>query len=207
MSGLILKDILNLKKNLKTLSLITIFYIAIFRISGDAPFLSGMILFLFAIQFISSFSYDDIAKWDKYALSLPITRADIVRSKYLLAVIFLAIGSVASFLIDIAFRYFDGKLDIIESLLTLYGLVAMACIFISLLLPLIYKFGVERSRIIILGCAAVPFILTYILQKLGIGLPSENILRILLIISPLFVILIMYLSYLISLKIYENKDM
>ena len=207
MTGLILKDILNLKKNFKTLSLVTIFYIAIFRISGDAPFLSGMILFLFAMQFISSFSYDDIAKWDKYALSLPITRAEIVRSKYLLAVIFLAIGSVASFLIDIVFRYFDGTLDILESLATVYSLVAVACIFISLLIPLIYKFGVERSRIIILGCASIPFILVYIFKKLEIGLPSENMLKILLIISPLVVILIMYLSYLISLKIYENKDM
>ncbi|MGM9975012.1 MAG: ABC-2 transporter permease [Clostridiaceae bacterium] len=206
MTGLVLKDILNLKKNFKTLILITIFYIGIFRLSGDAAFLSGMILFIFVMQFITSFSYDDIAKWDRYALSLPIKRTEMVKSKYLLALMFLIIGSAASFLMDIAFRYFDNTLDIKESLLTMYSLAAVACIFISILMPLIYKFGVERSRIMVIGCVAIPFGLVYIIQKLGIEPPSESILMLLLKISPLIVILIMYISYLVSCNIYNKKE-
>ncbi len=206
MTGLVLKDILNLKKNFRTLILITIFYIGIFRLSGDAAFLSGMILFIFVMQFITSFSYDDIAKWDRYALSLPIKRTEMVKSKYLLALMFLIIGSAASFLMDIAFRYFDNTLDIKESLLTMYSLAAVACIFISILMPLIYKFGVERSRIMIIGCVAIPFGLIYIIHKLGVEPPSENMLMLLLKISPLIVILIMYISYLISCNIYNKKE-
>jgi hypothetical protein len=45
---------------------------------------------------ISSFSYDELARWDKYAAALPVSRRGVVGSKYLLALI---LGCIAELLI------------------------------------------------------------------------------------------------------------
>ena len=72
MTGLLLKDILNLKSNFKTLIPITVFYIFLLKLLGGNGLYRGIAAFMFANEAIASFSYDYMAKWDKYALSLPI---------------------------------------------------------------------------------------------------------------------------------------
>ena len=56
---------------------------------------------------ITSFSYDALAKWDRYALSLPLTRKDIVAGKYLLSIILCLLATILSFLISTVILKFD----------------------------------------------------------------------------------------------------
>jgi len=94
MKGLIIKDILNLKKNLNTLLVLVIFYAFLGYRSGDPSMLIAMIVLLLTMMSITSISYDDLAKWDKYALAMPISRKNIVLSKYILAVLLSISGVV-----------------------------------------------------------------------------------------------------------------
>ena len=80
MKGLILRDLLNLRKNLKTIIIMCLFYTLLFS-TLNPTFLSGMITILFAMQILTTFSYDDYSKWNMYALSLPITKKQLVLSK------------------------------------------------------------------------------------------------------------------------------
>lgn len=44
---------------------------------------------LFSVMIpMSAIAYDDKAKWDRYALTMPVSRRDLVISKYLLALAF-----------------------------------------------------------------------------------------------------------------------
>ena len=61
MKGLILKDLLNLRKNLKTTVIICIFYSVLFSTLNPAV-LSGIVTMLFTMQILSTFSYDDYAQ-------------------------------------------------------------------------------------------------------------------------------------------------
>ena len=72
MKGLLLKDLLNLKKSIKLMLIIGIAY-SIFFSTFEPTTLTGLLTLLFAMQSLSSFSYDEFSKWDCYALSMPLS--------------------------------------------------------------------------------------------------------------------------------------
>lgn len=205
MLGLIIKDMLTLKKFLRNLIAIIIFYVFI-GFASDSSFLAGAMVILFIMGSISSFAYDDLAKWDKYALSLPITRREMVMSKYLLTIILAVAGAIVALLFELAFAIIKDSININELLLVVYALLAAGLLINSALLPLIYKFGVEKSRLMLVGVLAVPYIIFFLLDKTGVPMPSESSLMVLLKVSPFLLILILYISYLISCSIYSKKE-
>ena len=208
MKGLILKDLLNIKKSSKTFLFVIAFYI-IFSVSfNNSSFLSGIIIMLFSLMTISSFSYDNIAKWDRYALSLPISKKDMVLSKYILSIIMIAVGAVLSIVLTFAIiLYKNSNTSVIqEQFITSYSVFFIAVILISVLLPLIYKFGVEKSRLLLFSVIIIPAIIIVALSKLGVRLPSQNALELVLKISPIIIAIVFYVSFLISYKIYKSTD-
>ena len=46
----------------------------------------------------TAMSYDEMANFDKYALTLPVTRADLVRTKYVLLVLLFGAGMLVGLL-------------------------------------------------------------------------------------------------------------
>ena len=53
-----------------------------------------MITLMLSMQVITTMSYDEYAKWDKYALTMNINRKDIVLSKYVFFIMSIIIGMV-----------------------------------------------------------------------------------------------------------------
>ena len=110
--GLLLKDLdvfKNFKGNIIFSILMFLFLIIVGSIQNDI-FTVGSILFLifFGMNSISTFSYDENADSDKYLLSLPITRKEIVLSKYLFvflnSFISIIVGIFVSYIITVLIR-------------------------------------------------------------------------------------------------------
>lgn len=207
MNGLILKDLLNLKKYSRTLLLIIAVYI-VFALLGDSvSFISGAVIILSAMMVITSFSYDYMAKWDKYALSLPVTRRDVVLAKYLLGLIVILIGAAVSLAISLLYSLYSPQLTLLQQLAVVGAICGIGLVMISVLFPLIFKFGVEKSRILLILVCLVPTLVAIGAVRAGIPMPSAQMLSFLIKLSPLAVILIYFLSYLISLSIYKKKEL
>ena len=83
MKGLLIKDILNMKNYMKQLVLVLIFFIAYGIFLKNGTFVGTMITLMLSMQVITTMSYDEYAKWDKYALTMNINRKDIIISKYI----------------------------------------------------------------------------------------------------------------------------
>ena len=183
MKGLILKDLLNLRKNLKTIIIMCLFYTLLFS-TLNPTFLSGMITILFAMQILTTFSYDDYSKWNMYALSLPITKKQLVLSKYILGISFIIFGGVFSFILTSLLSLFKGSFILGDLVASIIGSTGIMILMILILLPLIFKYGVERSRIMLLAIFAIPTVLILIISKVlaltGIPFPSEEQLNALL---------------------------
>ena len=85
--GLMLKDLYvfkNYKKNIYFSIIVFAFIIAMASVRINVLVYGSIIfLFFFGMNSISTFSYDENSEIDKYLLSLPITRKEIVFSKYL----------------------------------------------------------------------------------------------------------------------------
>ena len=94
MKGLIIKDLLNLSSYKTTLFLILIFC-SMGMIGTDAVnFAPTFITFMIAMMVLSTFNYDEASHAEKYIVALPLTRKEIVMSKYVLAIVGNILGGI-----------------------------------------------------------------------------------------------------------------
>lgn len=209
MLGLIKKDFLLIKANLKSMIIIFVIYIMLaFQGTLDATFiipLIGIILFL------STFSYDDFNNWNSYAVTLPNGRKNVVRAKYIASTILMIILAVVAFSIGIGISYLKtNSINLDEIISSLMGTMLSIVIINSLLYPIVFKFGATNGRIILFAVVfGIAGIGTLIAQFIDMA-PIINIINkldnYLLIVIPIIYIILLGISYLISSKIYQNKE-
>lgn len=205
MKGLILKDLLNLKSTFKMLGVMMLFFAVVFIPQGNG-FIFGMIILMFAMMVVTTISYDDLAKWDAYALTMPVTRKEMVLSKYLVMAILNTLGAVVSLIVGIVGSIIMGQSFDVE-ILAIVGLIYLiAFIFGSVIIPLIYKFGTEKARLMLFLCALLPTALILLVEQFNVPLPTIGNPWIYLILLIGFSVAGVILSYLISLKIYSQKE-
>ena len=158
MLGLIKKDFLIIKSNLKTMIIIFIvFLIMILQGVFDSTFVIPLIGIML---FISTFSYDDFNKWNAYVSALPNGRKNAVRAKYIASIILTLILGIVSIAISIIVSNAKSiEINIEEMLESLFGTIFSVIIIISLMYPIVFKFGSTNGRIIlfavIFGLAAI----------------------------------------------------
>ena len=209
MTSLVLKDLLNLRSYFKTIIIFIVFYGFINYSMDDSSFLAGMVILLFTMMPISSFTYDQQAKWNVFGQSLPVTRKEIVLSKYILSGIFLFVGFAVSVVMSVLISMVKSTIIEWENLfISNASIVAVAIVLLSILIPLIYKFGVEKSRFMMMVIILVPIIISITLPKLGLKIPTDLDLSLPIVYGIIVFaeIVMTIVSFLISLKIFVTKD-
>lgn len=174
MLGFIKKDLSIIKNNVKSL-IIAIAIYAIFIITNSID-ISFILPFMAFVLFTSTFSYDDYNKWNAYALTLPKGRENIVKAKYISAILLTFIATLFGiFFSALAFSLKDVfQLDqiLFNSIIYLTTILVM----ISIICPLLFKFGLEKGRIILMvmifGIFSIASILT---ECVNIAIPSHII--------------------------------
>ncbi|MDY4573753.1 MAG: ABC-2 transporter permease [Intestinibacter sp.] len=215
MKGLLIKDILNLKGYMKQLIFIFIFFTAYGIFMKNGTFVGAMITMMLSMQVITTMSYDDYAKWDKYALTMNITRKDIVLSKYVFFVMCIVAGILVGVIGSLAINSFAGVPLSIEEILVIS--IIVPCIFAILfciVIPIVFKNGAEKARIIMMAIFFIPAILVFLVAKIAeksnIPMPDANTLDTLAKVGPIalvvLAVIVCFISYKISLKIYSKKE-
>lgn len=211
MKALILKDFYTMARYGKTMLALIVFYVMLSFLGQPASFVSSMLVFLCAMLVISSFSYDEYGKWNKYCLSLPISRRQIVGSKYLFALIMLVIGLVLGLLGGYLLSLTQDISFLEDILPSCVGGAVAALFMLSLILPLMYRFGVEKGRILLLAVCFLPVILVLGVAKLmaeqGFLMPDEATILAWLKILPFLVLAGFGASYLCSVAIFSKKEL
>ena len=215
MKGLLIKDILNMKNYMKQLVLVLIFFIAYGIFLKNGTFVGTMITLMLSMQVITTMSYDEYAKWDKYALTMNINRKDIIISKYIFFTISIIIGIVVGITTSIAINQI-AKLDtgMNEIIVTSIVVPCVFAILFSIIIPVVFKTGVEKGRIVMMLILFIPAILVgsivKITEKANITMPSPSNLEILMKFGVLGLVLLtilaVFISYKVSLSIYNKKE-
>ena len=157
MSGLIVKDFLILRKTLRSYLLILAIYVAVaFLGYWSASFVGGFMMVMVAMLPMNVFAYDKQAKWDVYGLSLPVGRTKTVAARYLAVLIMFAASAVLTTVLGVALNI-AGRMEerLEEYLLSCAICVVIAMLINAIMLPLLYKFGPERARIMLFGVIGV----------------------------------------------------
>ena len=209
MLGFIKKDLAMIKSNFKLLGVLLVIYTIMglmgkMDISFILPFISVMIM-------ISTFSYDNYNKWDIYSISLPNGRKNSVKSKYVTTILMILIISIITIILSFIISYSNNKtINYEQILITMLGTIFGTLLVLTFMYPIIYKFGIEKARIamflivfglVIIGVFLLKYIdLSFIYKTISF---LENYLVIILIITT---IIMVYISYKISEKIFMKKE-
>ena len=110
-------------------------------------FFCGALSVFCAVLPLTTLSYDSQCGWEGYALTLPVSRRALALSRYLLALIF----TVASVIVNFILRFFLAQDGSIGATLTVVAAIGgAALVMIAFMLPLMYKFGVEKGRLFLI---------------------------------------------------------
>lgn len=194
MIGLIQKDLLLIKRSMGTTMLILAFLVIVFSASMGASAGMAMIPIAFSILILGTFALDDTAKWDVYVLCTPPAKRRIVLSKYLSSSILIAIGAAFSAIAAVVALLIRSETWSLEVTLTFLASVGLACCMNAVLLPLTYRFGAERSRIIFMVLVFIPTCLAVLLQGQlpAIASVDEATIMNMLALFPVFGILLLF---------------
>ena len=157
MTGLILKDFLILRRTLRSYLLILAIYVAVaFLGYWSASFVGGFMMVMVAMLPMNVFAYDKQAKWDVYGLSLPVGRTKTVAARYLAVLIMFTASAVLTTVLGVVLTI-AGRMEesLGEYLLACAICVVMSMLVNAMMLPILYKFGPERARIMFFGVMGV----------------------------------------------------
>ena len=208
MKGLLIKDILGLRKYFFSCVVICFFFLILSVLVKTAMFVSSILSVLFLLMPLTVFSYDESAKWDAYGLTLPVTRKQMVFSRYVLTLLMLVVGSLIGSVLTYGITQLPGVEETSQEMLAVIPVICgLGLIILSVVFPLIYQFGAEKGRYIMIAV----FLLFMIVMFLFNQLPGwqEKVLPLLVFlpyIAPAAGIIFLVISYFISCRIYENKE-
>lgn len=220
--GLIKKDLLNLSSYKISLLVMLVCVFAIGSAGEEMwryiPIVMTTMLGMIAL---STFSYDELAKSDEYVLSLPVNKKEIVLEKYILVISMALIGGIIGFIITPIFTNILNNIrteniiniDYNSLIFTTMGGIFGISLILAIQIPSIYKWGAEKGRIQMFILFFIIILLAlgiaYLAPNLGINIKAEAInsffQRFGILIVVCLLIIMYYISYRISYKIFRNK--
>lgn len=211
MRGLLSKEWCVIRKNSASTFVMLLLFTLIGIYSGAYSMFAYVAVFL-AIIPANYMAFDETSRWQQFALAMPYSRRTIVSAKYIIMLLFAAAATVIT-----AVGLFIGmkKEGVFSAeIYTIYLTVTLA---ISLLLPSVafpfnFKFGTAKGRFImvIMCCFLAGFLgvwfNTYFDSSAAVHLPELSESAVIPIVL-LAAVMICALSWLISVKIYEKRDL
>ena len=171
---------------------------------------------------LSTFSYDEISKSNKYILTLPTDKKELVQEKYILAIVATVLGGILGMLLTVIvvniMNYLRPEniisLDYKNLVISTMGGIFAISFLQSVQIPSIYKWGAEKGRIqmfiLVLIIIAILGGIYFLINKTNINIDMEMLNNFItkfgvwiLIIS---IIVMYFVSYKIAYKIYKNKE-
>lgn len=217
MKGLMIKDFKLMWAQKMFFVLIFLLGIALIVVNKDAGFSGGYLALIFSMFVVSTISYDEYDNGSAFLFSLPVTRKEYVKEKYLLGLLIATVVWVITFVFSIINNIEKVTGDYMkESCLSLMCNMALVCFMLAFMLPIQFKFGTEKGRMVTAGIVGAIMGLavagSVYIEKLGSVLgeivngfqkiPSSLLIAgILLILGTMIII-----SYFISVRIMERKE-
>lgn len=210
MSGLIIKDILNLRNYAKQLLLVMGIFIVYGFVLKQPEFINFILLMYGSMAVLTTMGYDEKAGWDKIAFSLPVTRQDIVRAKYMVWILLSSIAVVIASFLGIIMKHMQ-KESIREYLLSVMTVEAIYLMLFSIIIPIVYKMGVEKARLVMLGIFILPTVAILLFAQYYKGeavFPyGDKIVQYFVPFIVIVSIIIIYISYRTSVSILKKKEL
>lgn len=213
MKGLMMKEFYLMYKYCRMYLLIAVVF-AIASAAGDG---NMFILFYPTIVggtiSVTLLSYDEKSRWDIYAGTFPYTKRAIVSAKYLVTLLYLAfMVMLVSVSQAVNVWRAAGEFQLRSHLSVIVSLVSVGLIVPGVMLPVIFKLGVDKGRIVYYGivvAACAMFGVLGVSGALGVNeanvawRPGEGLIPALLAVA----VIIFGVSWILSVKFYREREL
>ena len=213
MKGLIWKDFLVCRKTFRLYGIFFVLYLAM-CIAGmfSVSVITSISIVIVMTLPVSAFALDEAAKWDTFAVTLPVGRKAVVRARYGFALILVFFSSAALIIVGSVLSLIQGD-SLPEFLLTGLLILGYGLLMIDILLPLSYLLGADRARTFYLVIWLLPFLIVFILLQLGLTIDLSFLNRMnpqsligLVAMFPVLSLGGMVWSYAIACRVMEKKE-
>lgn len=150
MKGLLLKDWYQVRTNMKTMYLTVAFVLVIWVLSTSSAYVfpvSYAAIFL-GILPVNLLTYDQSVGWVEYGRTLPVSKKTLVAEKYLIGLFCAAAAVVIGGLFVTVIPLRTGTTPDKDALSLLAGSVCAILLINGIMLPLYYRFGAEKARML-----------------------------------------------------------
>lgn len=218
MKGMMIKDF-DLLKSQKSFFLAAGFFVVFFLgVTEQYQFAISYLTIMCGLIALVTISYDEYDNGFPFLFTMPISRKEYVKGKYVFYILISALGWMLSLLLGIGTVIIRGgeKEEIMILFFTAAGALGIGMLIGAVAVPIQFKFGSDKRQIAIIASFAVVFVVVYLGEKLmeigGIE-TSEIMIRLSKIpmgmwaaLGTAAVIVLVLISYLISVRIMDKKE-
>lgn len=204
MKALLMKDCFVLWKQLRIFILVMLF-ITVF----NGAFGNIFIVIWAAMLPYTAMAYDERSKWDQLAAMMPYSVRDIVLSKYLLGWLCCGTAALFALLVQLVETALGFPLAAFSPIDNLIGFCASLCV-LSITLPLMFRFGVERGRLVmflliflVCGTAGALGSITISVDQTAGGIHGPF--AFFMFILPVAAVVLTAVSFPLSMKLYQKR--
>lgn len=152
MKALLMKDLRTLKNERRlwvSIIGVSVLFGVLFQ---NWYFMMGYIMFGLSMIARTMYQYDVADQGIVYLMTLPITRKEYVKEKYLLSLMSICIGGILSMILTkIGMLFTPDQADSNQEIFSVFlGILAVALVLQAIIFPVELKYDVSKSRIIIL---------------------------------------------------------
>ncbi len=206
MKGLIINNFFAVWANAKVFS-VFMFVLGIFVVVLPVETLQMWFIMIgivgFSVNAAAGMGNESASKWGKYKLTLPVKRADIVKSIFLSQIIWLFVGLLFTGIgIALSFLIHGCSYDQLIGMLSMFALgICMSFFMDAMFLPLLYLGGEEKSRVSLVNTLLCAFVIASVLFNVTYAVPILGI-----ALSVICSVLVFALSYPLTLCIFKRKE-
>lgn len=163
--------------------------------------------YIFIIYLLFSYltAYDYKYNSDNFIPAFPVTKKQIVAARYVFVALTFAACLVLQSVVRIVILVLKGQ-DINIMNIMDYGqaaiLILVFSLYFGIVLPLYYKLGYQKLRLLMIGAAVISGTVSSVLSEVGLDMNRPLVMLFAVIISAV----IYYFSFTISVNIYKNGN-
>lgn len=215
MRSMIMKDLYNMEHNCGSIVfMLVVIAVALIPTSGAIGYVFTAAL-LGSMMVVTTFAFDSASKWNQYAAVMPVSRHQIVASKYMILIIFSMVGSAVGGTTGMIGGILTGRMawglePLVEMSMLAVLATVMAVVLGSTTIPLLYKYGAEKGRILIVVAFMIPsgiiFLLWQTLSALGIEM-TQQLQVLFMCLAPVGALMWGVSMYRISCRIFDRQEL
>lgn len=199
MKAVLLSDLTVIKTQAKSVLLVLVVWLAITVYNKSGLFFSALSVVYAMMLPLTCIATYEKSHFDRYLLTAPVGRAAAAMGHYLFSIICAFCLAVIGFIASVALG-----MDTPEAIYSSSACFCVGIVMVSVLLPVIYKFGTEKARLTMMAIFVL-FLLAFglLLSALDVDMDS---LGDALVLLPVVTLVVFAASAAISVGIYKRRE-